>query len=77
VADTPKKSQVTTNGISSQPTRRWWHTYKYRDLLGIVPLSSLSGDDEEQGPSENLEVALIERPMWDVELPGKYVKDYE
>lgn len=75
--DTPKKSLVTTNGTSSQPTRRWWHTYKYRDILGIVPLSSLYSDDQEQGLSENLEVAVVERPMWDVELPGKYVKDYE
>lgn len=77
VADSPKKQLVLTNGASSQPTRRWWHTYKYRDLLGIVPLNSLCGDDQEQGPSGNLEVAVIERPMWDVELPGKYVKDYE
>ncbi|KAJ5235372.1 uncharacterized protein N7469_004540 [Penicillium citrinum] len=76
-ADASKKSLVTTNGNLSQPTRRWWHTYKYRDLLGIVPLSSLSDDEQGQGPSGNLEVALIERPMWDVELPGKYVKDYE
>ncbi|KAJ5103816.1 hypothetical protein N7532_004345 [Penicillium argentinense] len=76
-ADSPKKSLVATNGSSSQPARRWWHTYKYRDILGIVPLSSLAGDDEELTPSGNLEVAVVERPMWDVELPGKYVKNYE
>lgn len=74
--DTPKK-QLMTNGASSQPARRWWHTYKYRDILGIVPLSTLMGDDEEHSPSENLEVAVVERPMWDVELPGRYVKSYE
>lgn len=75
--DTPKKQLVMTNGASSQPARRWWHTYKYRDILGIVPLNTLSGDDEEHSPSENLEVAVVERPMWDVELPGRYVKSYE
>ena len=41
VADSPKKQRVLTNGASSQPTRRWWHTYKYRDLLGIVVLCAL------------------------------------
>ena len=72
--DTPKKQLVVANGASSQPPRRWWHTYKYRDILGIVPLNAPSGDDMEGG---NLEVAVVERPMWDVELPGRYVKDYE
>lgn len=76
--DTPKKQLVETNGASAQPTRRWWHTYKYRDILGIVPLNTLSDDDsDDQNPSGILEVAVVERPMWDVELPGRYVKDYE
>ncbi|KAJ6020553.1 hypothetical protein N7540_006057 [Penicillium herquei] len=74
LGDTPKKQQlVVASGSSNQPARRWWHTYKYRDILGIVPLNSLSGDQ----PEGNLEVAVIERPLWDVELPGRYVKDYE
>ncbi|KAJ5276249.1 hypothetical protein N7524_002402 [Penicillium chrysogenum] len=76
--DTPKKQLVETNGASAQPTRRWWHTYKYRDILGIVLLNTLSDDDsDDQSPSGILEVAVVERPMWDVELPGRYVKDYE
>ncbi|KAJ6187355.1 hypothetical protein N7519_002263 [Penicillium mononematosum] len=45
--DTPKKQLVETNGASAQPTRRWWHTYKYRDILGIVPLNTLSDDDSD------------------------------
>ncbi|CAI7622494.1 unnamed protein product [Penicillium viridicatum] len=76
--DTPKKQLVEVNGASAQPTRRWWHTYKYRDILGIVPLNTLSDDgSDDQNPSGMLEVAVVERPMWDVELPGRYVKDYE
>lgn len=70
---------------SSQPARRWWHTYKYRDILGIVPLSTVSADgdaaaDMDAASTANdsqLEVAVVERPMWDVELPGRYVRDYE
>lgn len=78
-ADTPKKQLVAVNGTTSQPPRRWWHTYKYRDILGIVPLGSGSADDpeEDQSSSRNLEVAVVERPMWDVELPGRYLRDYE
>lgn len=79
VTDTPKKQLVAANGAASQPPRRWWHTYKYRDILGIVPLGGVSGDDleEDQSPSGILEVAVVERPMWDVELPGRYLRDYE
>ena len=64
----------------SRTQRRWWHTYKYRDILGIVPLNALPGgdpDNQDEGSSGNLEVAVVERPMWDVELPGRYVKNYE
>jgi U3 small nucleolar RNA-associated protein 4 len=73
-----KKQLAEAQAVSAQPTRRWWHTYKYRDILGIAPLNTLSGDgSDDQGPMDNLEVAVVERPMWDVELPGRYVKDYE
>ena len=80
--DTPASAskQVAAHTQNSQPPR-WWHTYKYRDILGIVPLSPSSSSDEEfvaedDGAASNLEVAVIERPMWDVELPGRYVRDY-
>lgn len=53
----------------------WWHTYKYREILGVVPLGHDEVDVE--GKSAHLEVAVIERPMWDVDLPGRYIRDYE
>lgn len=61
---------------------KWWHTYKYRPILGIVPLAYEpqadgvvgSGGLEEQPP---LEVALVERPLWDVDLPPRYLADDE
>ncbi|PWY91186.1 WD40 repeat-like protein [Aspergillus heteromorphus CBS 117.55] len=68
-----QKQLVQTGDQKSQPPRRWWHTYKYRDLLGIVPLGS---DPEDGSESPFLEVAVVERPMWDVDLPGRYVRDY-
>ena len=73
--DTPSQKQLVQTGDqkSSQPPRRWWHTYKYRDLLGIVPLGS---DPDADTDNHFLEVAVVERPMWDVDLPGRYVRDY-
>ncbi|ODH13050.1 hypothetical protein ACO22_07651 [Paracoccidioides brasiliensis] len=64
----------------SLPQRRWWHTHKYRDILGIV---SLDEPDSRSDPNQkledgfNIEVAVVERPMWEIELPGRYLRDYE
>ncbi|KAF7594797.1 U3 small nucleolar RNA-associated protein [Aspergillus hancockii] len=74
--DTPPQKQLVQAADNSQSARRWWHTYKYRDILGIVPLSA-DEDSQQNGDHSNLEVAVVERPMWDVELPGRYVRDYE
>lgn len=52
---------------SQQP--RWWHTFKYRPILGVVPLSQSS---TESSAYPSLEVALIERPGWDIDLPMRY-----
>ena len=43
--------------------RSWWMTYKYRPIFGIVPLNAAD---------QPLEVALVERPTWDVETPEQY-----
>ncbi|KAI2618954.1 WD40 repeat-like protein [Hypomontagnella submonticulosa] len=63
----------------------FWHTYKYRPILGIVPFGneaeiSTNGaadvmmDDETK---ETLEVALVERPLWDVDMPDRLFGDDE
>ncbi|EIT79721.1 WD40-repeat-containing domain protein [Aspergillus flavus] len=77
--DTPSQKQLMQAADNSHSARRWWHTYKYRDILGIVPLNCQATDEESQEHEDggNLEVAVVERPMWDVELPGRYVRDYE
>ncbi|TKA32558.1 hypothetical protein B0A50_01666 [Salinomyces thailandicus] len=46
------------NGEHEKP-RNWWLTFKYRPILGMVPLES----DLEQGAP--LEVAVVERPLRD------------
>lgn len=50
-----------TNG-EGEPAK-WWITYKYRPVLGVVPL--LTAQD-------SVEVALVERPTWDVEMQESY-----
>ncbi|OAA81011.1 WD40 repeat-like-containing domain protein [Akanthomyces lecanii RCEF 1005] len=42
--------------------KKWWITYKYRPVLGVV---SFSGQ-------EGLEVALVERPTWDIDMQDSY-----
>ncbi|KAB5578553.1 WD40-repeat-containing domain protein [Coniochaeta sp. 2T2.1] len=57
---------------------KYWHTYKYRPILGIVPLHGQENVEEHiDGALPPLEVALIERPLWDVDLPPRYFADGE
>ncbi|KAI1464318.1 WD40 repeat-like protein [Daldinia caldariorum] len=68
----------------SQPSNSlaFWHTYKYRPILGIVPLGEgdslpVNGAVEGEEPRKVLEVALVERPLWDVDMPDRYFGDGE
>lgn len=78
------------DGSSSNGSQRrnWWHTYKYRPILGVVPLSTTTEDVQQangvvngkaKGTSSKkmatLEVALVERPKWDMDMPARYVED--
>lgn len=58
----------------------FWFTTKYRDILGIVPLDEADGARQGRGGArsvgdelaEGVEVILIERPIWEVDLPPVY-----
>jgi U3 small nucleolar RNA-associated protein 4 len=52
----------------------WWHTYKYRPIMGVVPLDS-NNESADQGGV--VEVAVVERPIWEVDLPPRYYGDQE
>ena len=59
---------VTGDGDGDANTSpHWWRTYKYRPIMGIVPIDGDAG----------LEVALVERPMWEMDLPPRYYGDQE
>lgn len=62
-----------------------WHTLKYRPIMGIVTMGGgphpasydLDQKREYDEASGGIEVALVERPMWDVELPPRFDGDQE
>ncbi|KAJ9661112.1 U3 small nucleolar RNA-associated protein [Coniosporium apollinis] len=50
--------------------KNWLCAYKYRPILGMVPIGR-------QEDGEALEVVLVERPLWDLELPPRFVGNHE
>ena len=72
--------------LSNKPKRRlhWWQTFKYRPILGIALLGGGAGSAEEvadgttkDAREEAFEVAVVERPIWDVDLPPRVYGDQE
>ena len=66
---------------------RWW-TYQYRPMLGVVLIGEVEEDEsgKEKGMEEGkgngggepgLEVAIVERPIEECELPPRYYGDQE
>ncbi|KAG5946112.1 hypothetical protein E4U53_006630 [Claviceps sorghi] len=70
--DEPCKQRSLTNGndtmmasteTATKESKKWWITYKYRPILGIVPFATTSKD---------VEVAVVERPSWDLAMGERY-----
>ena len=87
-ADNSTDGETTENGdtcfakMKDDERPAYWHTYKYRPILGIVPLSGETGDEAAKGEADDdsplgLEVALVERPMFDLDLPPRYFGNQE
>ena len=77
VGQTDGETQAVTRPSAGPP---YWSTYMYRPILGIVPLSGRTTREKEvmdqyyQGDQDDdcIEVALVERPMEEVDLPPRY-----
>ncbi|KAI9733000.1 MAG: U3 small nucleolar RNA-associated protein [Cirrosporium novae-zelandiae] len=60
--------QLTLKALSKRDVRRqrpwqsWWNTFKYRPIMGLVKI----------GSPQDMEIVLIERPLWEVDLPPRY-----
>jgi U3 small nucleolar RNA-associated protein 4 len=65
-----KNGVETGEGMEQQKrSDPWWHTLKYRPILGMLPIGTSVG----QAP----EVVLVERPSWDLDLPARFVGQHE
>ncbi|OAA54170.1 small nucleolar ribonucleoprotein complex [Niveomyces insectorum RCEF 264] len=71
--DNTRLQQLQQQLDQPQPTRSW-HTFKYRPILGVVPLQTTTpaAYDSTAASYPPLEVALVERPNWDIDLPVRY-----
>jgi len=61
---------------------KWWHTYQFRPIMGIVPVEGLQDakaltNGDAPGELPPLEVALIERPLSSDDLPERYFAEGE
>ncbi|KAL1629644.1 U3 small nucleolar RNA-associated protein [Diplodia seriata] len=74
--------------LSALQRKSHWHTFKYRPVLGLVPISHDGGEGDAAAaksgkaksgaaPAAPLEVVLVERPTWDLDLPPKFVGVHE
>jgi U3 small nucleolar RNA-associated protein 4 len=80
------EGQKDSEGTESQGIG-FWHTLKYRPILGIVPLQEgvreQGADNDVMTPYMNgqvrktLEVALVERPLWETDMADRYFADGE
>jgi U3 small nucleolar RNA-associated protein 4 len=59
--DSQSQQLVSTEGEASME-RKWWVTFKYRYILGMVPLLD---DGNVEDDDKALEVVLVERPLWE------------
>lgn len=64
----PDDSEPGSREEKKRSNEPWWHTFKYRPILGVVPVG---------GGSQPLEVVLVERPSWDLDLPPRFVGSHE
>lgn len=46
----------------------WWSTFQYRPILGMVPMGK---------EGQPLEVVLVERPSWELDLPPRFIGAHE
>ncbi|KAL2154964.1 hypothetical protein VTH82DRAFT_3640 [Thermothelomyces myriococcoides] len=77
----PEKGLAKTAAETATAAAKWWHTYQFRPILGIVPLEGrepgLANGDASEGRPPPLEVALVERLLTSEDLPERYFAENE
>ena len=81
-ADTSENDDTRKAKTKDGKRPAYWHTYKYRPILGIVLLGGETDDEAAQGEEDDgspsgIEVALVERPLFEMDLPPRYFGNQE
>jgi U3 small nucleolar RNA-associated protein 4 len=63
------RQRTQDDAVGKRPA--YYKTFKYRPILGVVVIGE--DGDGEAGP----EVAVVERPIWDADLPARYEGEQE
>ena len=74
--DIDRSDDDATNDLVAEGVEKphHWHTFKYRPILGIMAIGARETREGEISP---LEVALVERPSMDLDLPPAYQGNQE
>jgi U3 small nucleolar RNA-associated protein 4 len=77
VRDSPTEQYSGTRNLASDGAPVSWHTFQYRSILGVVPIGQPGTPTDGKyggstGTGRNREVAIVERPMWDVGYPPRF-----
>ena len=70
----PAGTVKTTEAVKPGPAT--WHTFQYRSIFGVsslTPSMTVEGGEASSAP----EVVIVERPMYDVELPPRFTSGQE
>lgn len=65
------------NGEAENGKPHWYNTYKYRPIMGVIPLGLGKEQADDEDRDGDLEVCLVERPIWEADLPPRYYGDQE
>jgi U3 small nucleolar RNA-associated protein 4 len=59
--------EPTTGVDESNEKKKWKMIHKFRTILGIVPIKKAEGREQ-----DTLEVVVVERPIFDLDLPSRF-----
>lgn len=78
------KGYRATNDVPLWRGDPFWATTRYRPIMAVVPIGGPDDEHERRhwvAPGhrkiKDLPVALIERPLWEVDLPPRFYEDHE
>ena len=76
--DTTKELREASGKARKMKEEPWWFTFRFRPILGLVSLHDGEQAREIGGKTDAaMEVVLVERPVWDLDLPPRFVSSHE